>query len=907
MSTGARMRVYEIAREVGIPNKDLIMKIRAMGLEVNNHMSSLDADDVDRVKRSIENERLANTVTQRLSSTVLRRRSKRAKVADAAKVEAPKTEAPVAEPSAAEPSAAEPSAAEVPAATEAPKPAVRRRVAAKPVAEPETEATPPAVEPAAPADASAPAAPAAPAQEPPAEPAPEAAPEPAPAPPVAAEAPAKPVEPAADEPAAEAAVAPAAPAAGDDPRSRFERELELARQRAAAREAERQRKKQEELALSRPRPDGRPEVGSVISLPMTRIKITERAPTPQEARRRFQPQERRGGRRAESRHKRKAPPGKKGKATQITTPAEHKRVIKIEDSIAVQDLAKQMGIKATELLRKLWSSGMVGVNINATIDFETANIIASEFGYEVQNVAFQEEAVLTSAPDPEEALRPRPAVVTVMGHVDHGKTTLLDAIRNSRVAAGEAGGITQHIAAYRVPVPDMGELVFLDTPGHAAFTQMRARGAQVTDIVVLVCAADDGVMPQTIEALSHAKDAGVPIIVAVNKIDAPNAQPERVRQQLAEHELIPEEWGGDTQYVEISALKKLNIDKLLEAIALQAELLELKANPDKPASGVVIEARLDRARGPVATALVQQGTLHVGDIVVAGEIMGKVRAMLDDKGDNVKEAGPSMPVEILGLDGVPDAGDTFHVTDEKTAKRVVEHRRDQKRKKELAASSKLSLENIMEKIQTGDQKELKVVLKADVQGSAEALKDALQKLSTEKVSVNVISAGVGGITETDVNLAKAGGAIIVGFHVRPAGKAAKHAEQEGVEIKLYNVIYEALDEVKAAMAGLLAPIKKEKEVGKLEVRQTFNISKVGTVAGCYVTEGKIQRKSLLRVIRDSVQVYEGRVGQLKRFKDDVNEVDQGYECGLMIDGFNDIQVGDIVEAYEIVEEAATLE
>ncbi len=946
------MRVYEIAREVGIPNKELITKIRGMGLEVNNHMSSIEPDDVARIRRAIEKDRVANTVTKRLSSTVLRRRSRKkpaAAAADAAPAPeaqastptpepAPQEAAPVVRKRIRKPVEVAPEPAPEPVVEAVPEPAPEPVVEVKPepAPEPVVEAKPePAPEPVVEAK-----------REPAPEPVVEAAPEPAPTPtPTPAPAPAKrksaavvdlpnvrvgnsapPVEvvEAAPEPKPEPEAKPAAAEArpkevdaeGRDitvnpdgsPRTQFEIELERARAQAKEREKERRAKRESELELTGPRPEGRPEVGSVISLPMTRIKITERAPsrTPAQTRNRFQPQQRRGGRRMEQRGKKRMAPGKKGKATQITTPAEHKRIIKIEDNIAVPDLAKHMGIKATEVLKKLWSQGMVGININATIDFETANIIGSEFGYDVQNVAFQEDVALTTAEDAQEDLQPRPAVVTVMGHVDHGKTTLLDTIRKARVAAGEAGGITQHIAAYRVPVPGMDDLVFLDTPGHAAFTAMRARGAQATDIVVLMCAADDGAMPQTIEALNHAKDAGVPIIVAVNKIDAPNAQPERIRQQLSEHGLIPEEWGGDTQYIDVSALKNQNIDKLLEAIGLQAELLELAANPDKPAGGVVIEARLDKARGPVATVLVQEGTLHVGDIVIAGEVMGKVRAMLDDKGKTVKEAGPSTPVEVLGIDGVPEAGEGFHATDEKTAKRVVEHRRDLKRKKEMAATSKLSLENILDKIQSGDAKELKIVLKADVQGSSEALKEALVKQSTDKVSVNVISAGVGGITESDVNLAKAGGAIIVGFHVRPAGKSGKLAEQEGVSINLYNVIYEALDDVKAAMAGLLAPIKKEKELGKAEVREVFNISKIGRVAGCRVVEGKIQRKSMLRVVRDAVQVHEGKVAMLKRFKDDVSEVEQGYECGLLIDGFNEVAVGDIVEAYEIVEEAATL-
>ena len=570
-----------------------------------------------------------------------------------------------------------------------------------------------------------------------------------------------------------------------------------------------------------------------------------------------------------------------------------------------------MGVKATEVLKKLWGMGMTGVNINAAIDFDTAQILSSEFGYEVQNVAFKEESVFTDAPDDAEKMVPRAPVVTIMGHVDHGKTSLLDKIRKSRVAAGEAGGITQHIAAYKVasPVGDGKEIVFLDTPGHEAFTEMRARGAQVTDIVVLVVAANDGVMPQTIEALNHAKDAKVTIIVAVNKIDMPDAQPERVRQQLADHGLIPEEWGGETQYVNVSALKGDGIDKLLETIGLMAEMADYKANPDKPAQGTVVEARLDRARGPMATILVQEGTLKIGDFVVAGRVFGRVRAMLDHRGEALKEAGPSTPVELLGLDGVPEAGDQVNVAeDERAAKQVVEHRRQAWRKRELISSAKVSLEGLMVRIQenTDNVKELKIVLKADVQGSAEALKAALVKLTTEKVKVNVISAGVGGITESDVNLAKAGGAIIVGFHVRPAGKSSKLAEQEGVEIRLYDIIYDALDEVKSAMAGLLAPIKREVAMGTLEVRDTFTIPKHGTVAGCMVTSGKVTRRALMRVIRDAVQIYEGKVASLRRFKDDVSEVQNGYECGVMMAGFNDLKTGDVIEAYEVVEEAAKL-
>jgi len=672
-----------------------------------------------------------------------------------------------------------------------------------------------------------------------------------------------------------------------------------------------------------PRDPSRPAVGTVIALP-PRIKITERTPIssrpapgpqpPNAIRGRFAQQQQRGGRPGgphggHGRHDmRKLPLGKKGKQTTITTPAEHKRVVRIEDTISVSELARNMGIKAPEVLKKLWGMGMTGVNINAAIDFDTAQILASEFGYEVQNVAFKEEEAFTQKSEDVGESVARSPVVTIMGHVDHGKTTLLDAIRKTRVAAGEAGGITQHVAAYKVAVPGHGDIVFLDTPGHEAFTEMRARGAQATDIVVLVVAANDGVMPQTIEALNHAKDAKVKIIVAVNKIDMPDAAPERVKQQLAEQQLIAEDWGGDTIYVNVSAIKGENIDKLLESIAVTAEVMELKADPAKPASGLVIEARLDRNRGPIATVLVQEGTLRVGDVLVAGRTYGKVRAMLDDRGNNLEEAGPSTPVEILGLDGVPDAGDQVNAAeDDKVAKQVVEHRRQQFRKRELASTGRVSLESLMERISEGvDQKELKIVLKTDVQGSAEALKAALVKLTTEKVKVNVIGTGVGGITESDVNLAKAGNAIIVGFHVRPAGKSSKLAEQEEVEIRLYDIIYEALDDVKSAMAGLLAPIKREVAMGTLSVRETFAIPKMGVVAGCMVTNGRINRKAHLRIVRDAVQVYEGKIGSLRRFKDDVSEVTNGFECGVMVQGWNEIKVGDVIEAYEVVEEAAKL-
>ncbi len=1013
------MRVYEIAKEVGIPNKDLITKIRALGLEVNNHMSSLDADDVARIKRSLEKEKQAVVQpqqTQRLSTggAVLRRRSSGEKAAEddhppapvAAREPArtPSPERPahinpppmvrrrvtdetaaVAHPSAPPPATtpARPIAPE-PAVVRPPEPPVITTPAVTPQPPPPPIAPPPVVAP--PAKHSEPAVARVenghrPVEVVAAKPAPVEAPKPVskPEPMAAAEPASKRAETEPERPRSRVILngprvvaqsggeqmqqpVTARPVAPPDPppstplpprvispppqqnstrkvevvvesaRSRFERDLERARARTNERpksdtqpppEVEAQ-VQPEEPAPPVARDPSRPAVGSVIALP-PRIKITERTPVtgrppPGAApvnpiRGRFAQQQQRGGPRGPGGRpgphndfgRKKLPLGKKGKQTQLTTPAEHKRIIRIEDTISVGDLSRNMGIKSPEVLKKLWGMGMTGVTINASIDFDTAVILASEFGYEVQNVAFKEEDIFAQKTDDETAPSTRAPVVTVMGHVDHGKTTLLDAIRKTRVAAGESGGITQHVAAYKVPSPHHGEVVFLDTPGHEAFTEMRARGAQATDIVVLVVAANDGVMPQTLEALSHAKDAGVSIIVAVNKIDMPDAAPDRVRQQLADHGLIPEEWGGDTIYVNVSALRGENIDKLLESIAVQAEMLQLTANPDKPASGVVIEARLDRNRGPMATVLIQEGTLRVGDMVVAGRTFGKVRAMLDDRGESLEEAGPSTPIELLGLDGVPEAGDQVNgAEDDKVAKQVVEHRRQQFRKRELASTARVSLESLMKQISDTSTKELKIVLKADVQGSAEALRAALVKQSTEKVKVTVIAAAVGGITESDVNLAKAGGAIIVGFHVRPAGKSTKLAEQEGVDIRLYDIIYDALDEVKAAMAGLLAPIKREIPIGKLSVRETFSIPKMGMVAGCMVTDGKINRKAHLRVIRDSVQIYEGKVGSLRRFKDDVSEVTNGFECGVMIQGYNELKTGDEIEAYEVIEEAAQL-
>ncbi|MGE5304388.1 MAG: translation initiation factor IF-2 [Alphaproteobacteria bacterium] len=598
--------------------------------------------------------------------------------------------------------------------------------------------------------------------------------------------------------------------------------------------------------------------------------------------------------------KKRALPGKEQRKTEITVPRASKRVVRISEVITVGDLAREMGVKAGEVIRKLMGLGMMAT-INQVLDTDTATLIASEFDHQVENVAFDVESALqvdTGAEDEETSLVPRSPVVTIMGHVDHGKTSLLDAIRSTHVTAQEHGGITQHIGAYHVQV-DGRSVTFLDTPGHEAFTAMRARGAQVTDIVVLVVAADDGVMPQTVEAINHARAAEVPIIVAVNKIDKPDANLERVKRGLSEYGLVSEDWGGDTVFAPVSAKTHEGIPHLLEMLLLQADILELKANPDKLARGAIVEAKLDRGRGPVATVLVQEGTLKVGDAFVCGVFHGKVRALIDDHGRKVDAAPPSFPVEILGLQGVPQAGDSFvAVTDEAKARQVAEFRQSKQRETELAKTSKVSLEELYDQIKAGDVKELRVVLKADVQGSVEALTEALVRMSTNEVKLHVIHGSVGGITESDVLLAAASNAIVIGFNVRPESKGAALAAKEGVDVRLYTIIYEAVADVRAAMEGMLEPTYREQTLGRVEIRQTFNIQGVGTVAGCYVTEGKIQRGNLVRLLRDQVVVHEGQLASLKRFKDDVREVSAGYECGLSIEGYQDVKQGDVIEAYE---------
>lgn len=605
------------------------------------------------------------------------------------------------------------------------------------------------------------------------------------------------------------------------------------------------------------------------------------------------------------RHMKKKVALKTPKKTEVTVPKPIKRIIRIAEVITVGDLAKRMGVKGGELIKKLMEAGVL-VNINQAIDADVASLVASEFGYEVEKVSLERQDLLERKEDLPEQLQPRPPVVTIMGHVDHGKTMLLDAIRKTNVMGGEAGGITQHIGAYDVQL-DKGHVVFIDTPGHEAFTAMRARGAQVTDVVVLVVAADDGVMPQTKEAIDHARAAKVPILVAINKIDKPSANPEKVKKDLADYGLVPENWGGNTLFAEVSAKQKTGIKELLDLILLQAEILELKANPNKPARGVIIEAKLDKGRGPVATLLVQEGILKTGDVFIAGSHYGRVRAMLNDKGHKIEEARPSIPVEVVGFTDVPEGGEPFIVvSEERMAKQISLYRQEKIREKELSKLSKVSLEELYEKIKIGEVKELNVIIKADVQGSIEAMKEALRKLSTAAVKVSILHEAVGGITETDVNLASASNAIIIGFNVRPVTKAQTLAGQEHVDIRTYSVIYDAIDDIKKALEGLLEPTYKEHVLGRAEVIQVFNIHKVGVVAGSLIVDGKVVRGSHARLLRDNVVVYDGRISSLRRFKDDMKDCSQGLECGIKIENFNDVKLGDIIESYEIEEIQARL-
>lgn len=834
-----KIRVYELAKELGLENKDLISRLEKLGIAVKSHSSTLEDSDVELIRKEIAGES-REIEEKRIKSTVIRRRAVRATEEVVPAAEEIKTE-------------------------KVPQPA-------------KEEARPEKIESAPPAETGAQPEPAraeAPVSEQPvsqiaraAEQTPEKAPTgvraPVPPPPQAQ-------QPQAQQPSKKEAAAQSAP--------------KPAKEGAAA--AAKEEKPELKFGKKAKRP---------VEIVMEEVPVKKKALFKQLVSKKDKHWEKEHEEERPSRWKeaRKAAVIKM-KKTEITTPKAIKRKIKVGESIRVGDLAKKLGVKATEVINKLIMLGIMA-SINQSIDSEVASVIAGELGYQVE-VADAEfgESVLKADTEPRN-LKPRAPVVTVMGHVDHGKTSLLDAIRETNVIEGEAGGITQAIGAYHVTINDR-EIVFLDTPGHEAFTSMRARGAQVTDIVILVVAADDGVMEQTVEAINHSKAAKVPIIVAVNKIDKPGANPEKIMRELSDYGLVSEEWGGDTLFAKISAKKKIGIDELLELVLLQAEVMELKADPDRPARGVIVEAKLDKGRGPVATVLIQEGTLKEGDAFVCKTEFGRARALLDDKGQRIKSAGPSMPVEVIGFSNVPNAGTDFVVVeDERKARSIGEYWIRKEREKELAADSKVTLEQLYSRIKEG-AKEFNVIIKGDVQGSIEAVSEALLKLSTSDIKLKIIHSSTGTVTETDVLLASASDALIIGFKVRPDARVLDIAKKEGVEIKLYDIIYNIINDVRAAMEGLLEPVYKEVALGRAEVRETFKVPKVGTIAGSYILDGKVTRDAKVRLVRDGVTVYNGRIASLKRFKDDAREVSAGYECGIGIEGFNDIKTGDVIEAY----------
>ena len=873
-----KIRIYELARELNMTNKQLLEKLEELGIPVKSHMSSVEESEVDDIKAKVRGKKQAETVEKRIRPSVIRRR----------KIKAPAEPEPVeAEPA---PDEADDKAASADATAD--------EIPELPIdAEKDADET---VEETAPVEATP--------------------------------------EKDADETAADTSEKKAEPIKQSQKKEAAEKPVEPPEpeKKAAPAKAVQTKKKESAAKIiklptepvmpitkkkpSRPRPaaarPGQPSAtadkpGYKESPAKAKKKKGRKAVETADGDRKFFKKKisfkkkevvegkdlysgrakrgRKGRRGGKIRHE-------KGLQTQITTPKAIKRRIKIDDTIILAELAKRMGIKANEMIAKLMSLGVMAT-VNQTIDFDTAVLVSAEFGYELEKASFEEDIILKTEIDEPENLSGRPPVVTIMGHVDHGKTSLLDVIRKTRVTEGEAGGITQHIGAYNVST-DKGHIVFLDTPGHEAFSAMRSRGAKITDLVILVVAADDGVMPQTVEAINHSKAAEVPIIVAVNKIDKANAEPDRVLRELSENGLVPEDWGGDTICVNVSAKQNQGIDNLLDMILLQSEMLELKANSEKLARGHVVEAKLDAGRGPVATILVQEGTLHAGDSVVCGMHYGKIRALLNDRGQQIETAGPSIPVEIIGLSGVPQAGDELiSLTDEKDAKQVSLHRVQKQRSKDLAKSSRLSLDGLFEKLQEGEVKDLNIILKTDVHGSLEALRDALSKLSNEEVKINVVHAATGTITEHDVTLATVSNSIIVGFNIRPGQKIQDLANEEQVDIRYHNVIYDVIKEIQSAILGLMSSIYEDRSLGWAEVRDIFHIPKVGAIAGCYVTDGKFERGRKVRLVREGVVIYDGKISSLRRFKDDVKEVQNGYECGIGIENFNDIKLGDTIECY----------
>ena len=919
----AKIRVYEFARDLNMTNRELLDKIRDLDIEVNSHMSSLDEDVVVKIKSALFGEKDDQLEEKRVRPTVIRRR----KIATPQELSTTEGE---------DVSSAEPESPPVEAQENAPaveeKPVVKKRkpvesakIISKPEAKPDLPEAPPISEEPEAADEtpvdemvaetaqpeiSVSPGPAPPAETPPVE-EPKAVEKQASPPAEATEA-----QPAADE------TVPVVPAT-DEPTKAPVAKTKKGKKEIPAKIIKLPTKPAKGPARSiepgdKPSPPSPPKTKTdeaAVSAKDKKKKGWRKKDTDTEE---IKFSKKKGGfkkkeivegaalysgklrgRKGRKAGKQRAIPV--GQKTQITTAKAIKRRVKVDETIVLSELAKRMGIKANEMIMKLMGMGVMAT-VNQTIDFETAVLVAGEFSYEVEKASFEEEVILkkTETDDPEKLVT-RPPVVTIMGHVDHGKTSLLDVIRQTRVTEGEAGGITQHIGAYHVET-EKGVIAFLDTPGHEAFSAMRSRGAKVTDIVVLVVAADDGVMPQTVEAINHSKASRVPIIVAINKMDKPDADPDRVQRELSEHGLVPEAWGGDAIFVKVSAKKNTGINELLEMILLQAEILELKANPDKLASGHVVEAKLDSGRGPVATVLVQDGTLRAGDSVVCGMHYGKIRVLQDDLGRTVELAGPSMPVEIVGLSGVPMAGDELvALADEKDARQVSQHRIQKQRSKELAKTNRLSLEGLFEKMQKGEVKDLNLIIKADVDGSIEALRDSLVKLSNEEVSINVVHAATGTITESDISLAAVSNAIIIGFNVRPNAKVQELAAEENVDMRFHNVIYNVIKEVKDSIVGMMESTFEERLLGRADVRQTFHVPKIGTIAGCYVTDGKIQRGQLMRLLRDGIITYEGKNSSLRRFKDDVKEVQSGYECGIGIENFNDIKVGDVIESYYLEE------
>ena len=963
----SRIRVHELAKELNMTNKDLIERMLKLGIEVKNHMSTLTELTVQKLRQQFAEARTETIEEKRIGRAVIRRRKKTAEEELGLVTAAPEEGVEVSMAGELEPAQPLPEVPETPRREEAEALVVTPSPVPELPLEPEGKEgiTPePAFEaaPSPEATAMAPPSPLSPPDDrletapetqplPAAQQAPEAAvtiehPErdkleteilkteeafrPAPAP-----------EPAPIPQTQEVMATPAAPSAEVEEGAEEEDEAGKGKtKKAKKRRRKKVRKDEPARIISLPEIIPEEEVEEEPEPPpiVTRLQVKAEEPDIKELARKRKPKAEEFEREAADRKRRGvgrkevferedlyskkelAAQADRGRLrdrerlpyirevlkpdTSIAKPG--KRRVKIDEAITVANLARNMGVKAAEVLKKLLLLGLPA-NINQALDFDTALLLASEFDFEVEKVGFEEEEILQIQVDRPEDLILRPPVVTVMGHVDHGKTSLLDAIRHTKVIEGEAGGITQHIGAHYVKLKS-GDVVFLDTPGHEAFTSMRARGAKVTDIVVLVVAADDGVMQQTIEAINHAKAAKVAIIVAINKIDKANANIERVKRELADHGLIPEEWGGDVAMVGISAKERIGIDELLEIILLQAEIMELKASSNKPARGRVIEAKLDKGRGPVATILIQEGTLKTGDMYVCGVNSGRVRNLFNDLGQRLDEAGPSMPVEVLGLPSVPNAGDDFVVlTDEKQAKIVAEHRLVKLREKELSRTTKVSLENLFDQIKEGEIKELPIILKTDVHGSQEAISDSLVKLSTQEVKINLIHNATGAITETDVMLASASKAIIIGFNVRADAKVQELAEQEHVDVRFYDIIYQLLNDIKDAMVGMLEPVYQENVMGRAEVRETFHVPKIGTIAGCYVLDGRVERGARVRVLRDQVVINDGKISSLRRFKDDLKEVKAGFECGIGIENFNDIKLSDILEAYELKEVKPVLE